>query len=174
MKASLSGPALSSEAKFESAAEHYQKAVAIKDVPSYHAGMADAYARARKTDDAVREYQLAAAGSPASAAQYWYNIAAVYTNAGKIDEANAACDKAIAADPNYAEAYYLKGTNLLGKATLNGNKMVAPPGTEDALKKYLELKPDGPNAEAAKALLASLGATVETTYGKKGASGKKK
>ena len=36
----------------------------------------------------------------------------------------------------------------------------------EAFQKYLELKPDGPNADAAKQMLASIGASVETTYGK--------
>jgi hypothetical protein len=57
--------------------------------------------------------------------------------------------------------------NLLGKATLQGDKTIAPPGTAEALQKYLELSPTGPNAESAKALLTSLGSTVETSFGKK-------
>ena len=56
---------------------------------------------------------------------------------------------------------------MMGKATLQGNKMVAPDGTSDAFNKYLQLKPDGPLAEPAKQMLASIGATVETEYGKK-------
>ena len=89
------------------------------------------------------------------------------------DDANVAFDKCIAADPTRAEAYYQKGLNLLGKATLQGDKTVAPPGTAEALQKYLELSPTGPNADSAKALLASLGATVETSYGKKKTTTKK-
>ena len=38
---------------------------------------------------------------------------------------SAAFDKCIAADPTRAEAYYQKGVNLMGKATLQGDKMVA-------------------------------------------------
>jgi hypothetical protein len=45
--------------------------------------------------------------------------------------------------------------------------MVAPPGTAEAFQKYLELAPTGPHAEEAKAMLQGLGATVETSYGKK-------
>jgi hypothetical protein len=43
--------------------------------------------------------------------------------------------------------------------------MVAPDGTAEAFNKYLELQPNGPHAEDSKAMLASLGAPVETTYG---------
>ena len=56
---------------------------------------------------------------------------------------------------------------MIGKATLKGDKMVAPEGTAEAFNKYLELQPNGPFAEPAKQMRASIGATVETTYGKK-------
>ena len=73
-------------------------------------------------------------------------MGAVLTNAGKVDDAIAAFDKCIAADPARAEAYYQKGVNLLGKATLQGDKTVPAPGTVEALQKYLEIAPTGPNA----------------------------
>jgi hypothetical protein len=76
-----------------------------------------------------------------------------------------AFDKAIAADPNRADAYYWKGTNLIGGATLQGDKMVAPPGTAEAFQKYLDLAPTGAHAEEAKSMLAAVGAKVETSYG---------
>ena len=67
----------------------------------------------------------------------------------------------------WAEAYYQKGVNLLGKATLQGGKTIAPPGTAEAFQKYLEIAPTGPNAQSAKDLLTSIGSTVETSYGTK-------
>ena len=48
--------------------------------------------------------------------------------------------------------------------------MVSPPGTEEAFNKYLELDPTGPFADASKQMLASMGATIETSYGKKKAA----
>ena len=57
----------------------------------------------------MKTYDQAAALDPPGAAQYYYNQGAVLTNSGKVDEANAAFDKSIAADPNKAEAYYQKG-----------------------------------------------------------------
>ncbi len=50
------------------------------------------------------------------------------TNTGKVDEAIAAFDKALQADPTRADAYYWKGVDLMGKATTKGDKMVAPRG----------------------------------------------
>jgi len=88
-----------------------------------------------------------------------------------VDDAIAAFDKCIAADPTRADAYYQKGVNLIGKATLQGDKMVAPPDTAAAFQKYLELQPAGPYADVAKQMLASIGAPVQTGFGtkKKGA-----
>jgi tetratricopeptide (TPR) repeat protein len=129
--------------------------------------MAEAYAKSGKVDDAVKTYALAAQTDPAGAAQYYFNTGAVLTNAGRADDALAAFDKCITADPTRAEAYYQKGVNLLGKATIQGDKTVAVPGTVEAFQKYLELAPTGPNAQSAKDLLASIGSPVETSYGNK-------
>jgi tetratricopeptide (TPR) repeat protein len=105
---------------------------------------------------------------------YFFNEGAVLTNLGKLDEAIQAFDKTIAADPTRADAYYQKGVNLLGKATLGKDgKMVPAPGTAEALNKYLELAPTGKFAQPAKDLLASIGAPVQTSYGTQKKSGKK-
>ncbi len=172
--------------RLDSAVDAYQKAVdikkaatndkdpnAAKNLAAYYNNLADALNKAKKTDDAVKTYEMAAQVDPTSAAQSYFNIGAVYTNAGKADDAIAAFDKCIAADPTRAEAYYQKGVNMLGKATLQGDKMVAVPGTAEAFQKYLELQPTGGHAEEAKAMLASIGGSVETSFGKKKTAPKK-
>lgn len=150
------------------AIEAYQKALAIKNDPAYHNNLGQAYALASMNKEAAQEYTTAANLDPVNAGQYWYNLGAVLTNTGQTEEANAAFDKALAADPNKAEAYYWKGVNLLAKATIDPktNKTVAPPGTAESFNKYLELQPDGRFAQPAKELLASLGAEIQTTYKK--------
>lgn len=166
--------------RLDSAVAAYQKAVEIKkatvndkdpnatkNLAGYYNNLADALYKAKKVDEAVKTYELAAQTDPSTVAQAYFNIGAVLTNSGRPDEANAAFDKCLAADPTRAEAYYQKGLNLLGKATLQGDKTVAPPGTAEAFQKYLELTPTGPNADSAKALLASMGSSVETSYGTK-------
>ncbi len=153
--------------KYTDAIDSYQKAIAIKGtVGAYHNNLADAYAKSGQTEKAVQEYAAAAQAEPANAATYYFNEGAVFTNTGKADEAIAAFDKAIQADPKKAAAYYWKGVNLLAKATTKGDKMVAPEGTAQSFNKYLELEPTGQYAQAAKDLLASIGAPVETSYGK--------
>jgi tetratricopeptide (TPR) repeat protein len=169
--------------RFGEAADSYAKAIELKqdaiksgkdkdpnatrNLAAYYNNMADAYNRAGRIDDAVKTYELAAQADPSSVAQSYFNIGAVLTNAGKVDDAVVAFDKCIAADPTRAEAYYQKGVNLLGKATLQGDKMVAAPGTAEAFQKYLELQPTGGHSEEAKAMLASIGAPVETGFKKK-------
>jgi len=160
----------------------YQKAIDIKQkaidagskkpedpklLAAYYNNMADSLSKQGKTDDAIKAYNQAATLNPEGAASNYFNIGAVLTNAGKVDDAIVAFDKVIATDPTRADAYYWKGVNLVGKATLKGDKMVAPDGTAQAFNKYLELAPTGPYADPAKQMLASIGATVETNYGKK-------
>jgi tetratricopeptide (TPR) repeat protein len=146
----------------------YQKALTIKpNDGAYLNNLGDVQAKAGKVDEAVKTFNQAAQADPTHAAQYYFNLGAVLTNTGKMDDAVQAFDKAIAADPNKADAYYWKGVNLLGKATTDkAGKMTAPPGTAEAFNKYLELQPQGPYADAAKQMLASIGASVETSFGK--------
>jgi tetratricopeptide (TPR) repeat protein len=75
-----------------------------------------------------------------------FNRCAIEYNAGKMADALTDCDKAIAADPARADAYFIKGSILFGDGTLVGAKWVAKPGALEALRKYLELAPDGPHA----------------------------
>jgi len=154
---------------YQDAVASYQKALALKpNNAPYLAGMADAYAKSGQTDKAVESYAAAAQADPTNAANYYYNEGAVLTNVNKSDEAIAAFDKAIQLDPTRADAYYWKGIDLVGKATMGkDNKMVAPPGTAEAFQKYLELQPTGKYADASKQMLATIGSSVETSYGKK-------
>jgi tetratricopeptide (TPR) repeat protein len=152
----------------------YQKATQLEpNNAAFLNNLGDAQAKAGQTDAAMKTFTQAAQLDPTHAAQYYFNLGAVLTNSGKSDEAVQAFDKAIAADPTKADAYYWKGVDLLNKATTDKTgKMTAPPGTAEALNKYLELQPTGPYAEGAKGLLASIGASVETSFGKKKASKK--
>ncbi len=86
-------------------------------------------------------------------------------NNGQTDPAGEAFKKAIEADPNYADAQYQYGIFLIGKAKLGDDgKYVPVAGTREAFEKYLALKPDGPFAESAKGMLATLSGSVDTSY----------
>jgi tetratricopeptide (TPR) repeat protein len=154
----------------------YAKAVEIKpDDPAYHNNYALALAKGKKFTEAQAELTKAAQLDPPSAGKYYYNLGAVYVNTGQTEPAGAAFKKAIEADPNYADAYYQMGLVLFGQATTSPDGKISPPaGTAENFQKYLELRPDGANADAAKAMLQAMGSTVETTFSTKKAAPKKK
>src|ERR1039458_48514 len=166
--------------RYEMAATDYEKAIQLRGasdaaqkdtennvkMPAYYNNLAEAYSKAHKIDESMANYSKAAQLDPAHSATYLFNEGAVLTNAGRADDAIAVWDKVIAADPTKAAAYYQKGVNLIGKETIGPDgKAIAPPGTAEAFQKYLDLDPTGPFAEGAKAMLASIGAPVETGFG---------
>ena len=162
-------PAPTGKAAIESALDKQRMA-------AYYDNFAAAAARVGKSDEAVNAYEQAATLDPSHSGQYYFNLGAVLTNSNSTNDVKVrkqavdAFDKAIAADPNKADAYFWKGQNLVGMATTDSSgKIVAPDGTTEAYQKYLELQPTGPHADEAKQMLAALNATVETNYGKKGA-----
>lgn len=150
----------------EKAIEAYNKAMALKpDDPAYHNNFALVLAKAKKFPEAEAELTKAAQLDPPSAGKYYYNLGAVLVNTGQLEPAGAAFKKAIDADPNYADAQYQYGVYLISKATTTPDgKIVPPAGTREAFEKYLELKPNGPFAEGAKGMLATMESTVSTKY----------
>lgn len=154
------------QADYDKAFTAYQKAIELKpDDAAFHNNYALALVKGKKLDEAQAELQKAAALDPPNAAKYYYNLGAVLTNAGQGDAAAAAFKKAIEANPNYAEAQYQYAVSLSAKATTTADgKIVPPPGMVEALQKYLELAPTGPNADAAKGLLATMQGSVQTSY----------
>jgi tetratricopeptide (TPR) repeat protein len=127
----------------------------------------NAYIKLRRNTDAVAAFEKAAAldSNPGTA---YFNLCATQYNMGNMDDAAAACNKSIAADPTKADAYFIKGSALYGNGKLDAqNKYIVPPGTIEALKKYLELAPEGGHAADVKAMLEALDVKIETTFGQK-------
>lgn len=117
-----------------------------------------------KNPEAVAAFTKAAEIDPNPAVAY-FNLCATQYNTGNTEGALAACDKAIAADPTKADAYFIKGSLLVGQGTMDkDNKIKVPAGTEEALKKYLAVAPDGPHAGEVKQMLEYIGSKIETTY----------
>ena len=87
-------------------------------------------AKSGKFPDATAELEKAAQLEPANSCKYYYNLGALYTNAGQVDPALDTFKKAITADPNCADAYYQTGINLMAKVTTTPDgKMIPVPGT---------------------------------------------
>jgi tetratricopeptide (TPR) repeat protein len=127
----------------------------------------NAYLKLKKNPEAIAAFTKAAEMDPNPGNAY-FNICATQYNAGNTEGALAACDKALAADPNKADAYFIKGSLMVGESKLDKEgKLQPPPGTSEALNKYLQLAPDGPHANDVKAMLQAMGAKVETTYKEK-------
>lgn len=178
------GNAQFSEGKFEEAVATFDKAIPIAenatktdpkaDPAKAKAGVAqmltnegNAYLKLKKNDKAIEAYNKAASMDPNPSTAY-FNICATQYNSGNTQGALAACDKAIAADPTRADAYFIKGSLMVGDSKLDKDgKLQAPAGASEALNKYLELAPDGPHANDVKAMLQAIGAKVETTYHEK-------
>ena len=144
----------------------YAKAIELKpEDAATHNNYALALVQAKKIPDAQGELTKAAQLDPTNAGKYYYNLGAVLTNANQSEAAVEAFQKAIAADPNYAEAYYQYGVSLVSKASFGADGKVTPvPGTVEALQKYLELAPTGQFAQPAKDMLTTLGTSVDVSY----------
>jgi tetratricopeptide (TPR) repeat protein len=93
----------------------------------------------------------------------YFNICTIYYNLKRGQEAVAACDLAISYDPKMAEAYYIKGAILFGKASMEHGKYVAPPGTLESLNKYLEFAPLGEHVRTVNQMLKQLGEQTQTS-----------
>ena len=159
------------EAALTESVNAYNKALElVPNDASYRNNLALVYARMKKFTEMEGELNKAVELDPTNGGRYYFNMGAVLTNNGQTDAACNAFQKATAADPNYADAHYQLGICMTSKAqTKADGSLVFPDGTVQAFQKYLELKPDGPYAESAKGMLATMGSKVETQYQAPGA-----
>ena len=167
--------------KYNDAVASFKKAIELNAASkkpstdiSYAANvqMGQAEARLGNVKDSIDAFDRAATILPNNAGAAYYNEAAIFYNNGKMDDAAAAADKAIASDPTKAEAYYIKGQAVIGKSTVDPKtqKIVPPPGCLEAYEKYLELTPNGPHAADVKQIIAAFDEKIVSNY----KSGKKK
>jgi tetratricopeptide (TPR) repeat protein len=137
----------------EEALSAYQKAAMLQPSPAIYQNMGNAYAAMGNKEKAQESYtkavEMSAGVDPSAAAATYFNMAVGHINSQETQKATEALHKAIEADPGYAEAYYQLGIILSGdmKAILQA---------VEHLKKYLELAPEGPNAEMARLLVEGL------------------
>ena len=146
--------------------EAYAKALELKpDDAGMHNNFALALAKSKKYPEAQAELDKAALLDPPNAGRYYYNLGAILTNVNQLESAGIAFKKAVDSDPNYADAHFQYGLFLFSKATITADgKTVAVAGTTEAFQKYLELKPDGQFAEAAKGMIQAAGSAIQTEY----------
>ena len=136
--------------KNEEALAYYQKAIkASPDEAAFYTNIGVLLSRMGKNKESQEAFKKAAELNPAGSAQNFYNIGATMVNSGQTDAAIAAFKQAIAADPNFAEAYYQLGMCLSGSPDTMADAV-------KALEKYIEIgnKPD--QIDVAKQIIAAL------------------
>jgi tetratricopeptide (TPR) repeat protein len=127
--------------------------------------LGEAYANTKQLPQAAQAYEQAAKIDPPGAYTYYVNEAILELRLLNVDEAAAAANNAITADPTKPLAYYLKGQALIQKAGADSaGKITVPPGCVEAYQKYLTLAPDGEHAEEVSGILQGIGATVPNSY----------
>ena len=139
--------------RYDEAAEHFElaqeTAIAQEISPetvNYYTNLTLIYAAAGDLDKALESAEKAVEFDSEGAGLSFFNIGVVLTNAGQGAAAIAAFERAVDVDPEMADAYYQLGLAYLG----------APDSISDAvgvMERYLELVPDGPDAETARQLL---------------------
>ena len=158
------GAAQFNQGHYADSLESYQRAIDLAGKNASPVAIAQMYTtignanlKLKKNDAAIAAYNKAATLSPNPAVAY-FNLCATMFNMGQpAAKTVPACDKAIAADPKKADAYFVKGSSLYGEGALDkSNKFVVPPGALEALKQYLVLAPDGPDVQDVKAMLDAL------------------
>lgn len=131
----------------------FKKAIEIKPefAEAYNA-LAGVYNSQKKYDEALamssKAAEVAGAGGGAGNAAAIYNQGVTLWNAQKFPEAKAQFEKAVAIDPNMADAWY-----QLGMANLNTGDMN---GAVAAFEGYLKAAPNGPKAAEAKTIISQL------------------
>jgi tetratricopeptide (TPR) repeat protein len=154
------GNAQINQGHYEDSIASYQRAIdmAPKDIAAAAIGriyttVGNANLKLKRNDVAIAAYNKAAA-LDANPAVAYFNICATLYNIGETVKTLAACDKATAADPKKADAYFVKGSVMVGQGAVGKNgKMTVPPGTVETLKQYLALAPDGGHAKEVKEML---------------------
>jgi Tfp pilus assembly protein PilF len=153
-------------ALYDKAFEAFRKAIELQPADAaYYNNFALALAKDKKFDDAKANLDKAVQLDPPGAGKYYYNMGALLVNSSQNDAACDAFKKATEGDAKYADAQYQYGVCLAAKATADSSgKIIAAPGTIEALQAYLNLSPDGQFAGAAKELISQLGGTVNTKF----------
>jgi tetratricopeptide (TPR) repeat protein len=161
---------------FDAALDAYQKVLAINpNEAAIYNQIGNIYGAEKKIPEATEALTKAAQLDPAMASKAYFNMGANLVNTGQPDKAADFFKKAADADPNYAEAWYQYGSLLMMKGAVDPKtgQQTYPPDTATALKKYLELQPNGKHAQEATAMLQAMGEKVQTNISNPNAKKKK-
>ena len=122
------------------------------DNAASYTGLAGIYNAQRRFDEAAEmsaeAARLSGGGAGATDPVAVYNQGVIYWNAGNFPMAKEQFEQAVALDPNNADAHY-----QLAMASLNLGDMTS---AVEALEKYIEIAPDGQNADQARGMIQQL------------------
>jgi tetratricopeptide (TPR) repeat protein len=162
---------------YDAAIANYNKGIAIKptDAGVYNQ-IGNIYGKQKKMAEATEALTKSAQLDPSMAPKAYFNMGANLVNSGQPEKATDFFKKAADADPNYSEAWYQYGSLLMmqGKVDPKTGQQTYPADTATALKKYLELQPNGAHKDEAAAMLQAMGEKVETKVNVPSANKKKK
>ena len=106
----------------------------------------------KKYEQAIEIFSQAAEMSAYPAMPY-FNLCATFYNLKRSQDAVAACDRAITADPTLSDAYFIKASILFGEGRTEAGRYVVPAGTTDSLNKYLQYAPFGEHANDVRSMI---------------------
>ena len=163
------GEAYDTAGRNDDAAQAYQQAITAAEgnpalkgpqLAGYYNNLGNVLARAGKIDEAKAAYSKSAELDPTNAATSWRNFGISLYNANRLGDAVEPLQKSAELDPKSAQTWYLLGASLVYKMTIKkvGDKQVPEfaPGTIEAYQKAIELDPNGPYGQQAKAGLEQL------------------
>jgi len=135
----------------EEALEAYDKALALDSGDaSLYAQKGVVLSRLGKAEESQEMFTKSAQLDPAGAGMNFYNLGVTMYNASEMDKAADAFKRSVAADPNYAESYYLLGMSL-------ANDEAQFPAAVEAFKKYIEIGKKADQVQIAKDMITALG-----------------
>ncbi len=150
---------------YDAALAAYNKVLGIKpDEAAIYIQIGNIYGAEKKIPEATDALTKAVQLDPSQGKKAYFNMGANLVNSGQPDKATEFFKKATDSDPTYAEAWYQYGSLLMMKGSVDPKtgQQTYPPDTATALKKYLELEPNGAHAQEASAMLQAMGEKVET------------
>ena len=90
----------------------------------------------------------------------WFNLCATQFDMDKLKETIESCDHAIKLNPEMADAYFVKASALFGDAARHHNYQI-PQDAVAALRKYLQLAPDGAYSAEANTMLREMASRMQ-------------
>ena len=161
----LLGSAYAAAGHLAEAAASYRQAIELEPPEAaHHNNLGLVLVRSGQLEEGLRYIERAAQLDPERAYTYEFNVGATLLNAGRPHDALSPLRQAVKLDPTFAVGHYFLGVTLLQtspkQTAKSGDTEIVPrAGTVEAFQRYLQLAPDGPYAEQARAYLKQLGVT---------------